>query len=295
MSRRKKNIRPAITDDGRIYLRMQDTGIHPLVLMCDGVSLTFFGKKKQAYLPLEDVIAWYEREARHEHAPKRKAELEQCASTLRAMGERIKADEPTPSGDGNTHATGEGNPAVDHLPAGRASWGKWGAVSLETAPRPAPRTAPETERSHERNQQPVAIGVLVTKRESTLMFNLGICFACSRSIPPELSLSDLWLGVRVCNRPPCTTALDEAQTDCSRTASGRKRKRSEALAVLRKRRQAMRDVSTLNHHLLSPAELQLRYELEESYAMLWAEAAERTRTFTRYDEARERKEKTRER
>lgn len=130
----------------------------------------------------------------------------------------------------------------------------------------------------------------MTKRETTLMFNLGVCFACCRSIPPELSLTDLWLGVRVCNRAPCTTALDEAQTDRSRTAHGRKRKRSEALKVLRKNRQRMRDVFILNHHLLSPAELQLRFELEESYATLWAEAATKTRTFAAHRPATESKE-----
>jgi hypothetical protein len=51
----------ALTDDGRLFVKL-DTLMDPMVAMCDGLSLTFFGRGKTAYLNVDDAIAWCEKE-----------------------------------------------------------------------------------------------------------------------------------------------------------------------------------------------------------------------------------------
>lgn len=55
----------AIDKDGNnLYVELKYSGLHPLVAMCDGVPLTFFGKEKKAYLKVVEAISWHEKELR---------------------------------------------------------------------------------------------------------------------------------------------------------------------------------------------------------------------------------------
>lgn len=48
--------------DGIIYLRVEASGIHPLIFFSDGLTVARFGKEKFVYIKLDDAIAWHEKE-----------------------------------------------------------------------------------------------------------------------------------------------------------------------------------------------------------------------------------------
>ncbi len=57
---------PFVTDkdDKTLFIKLKYSGIHPLVVAYDGISLIFFGKGKTAYLTVEDAANWHEKELR---------------------------------------------------------------------------------------------------------------------------------------------------------------------------------------------------------------------------------------
>ena len=64
MSGKKKTPFATDKDATALYVKARCSGIHQLVILCDGLTLTFFGREKQAYLLVSDAIAWHEKELR---------------------------------------------------------------------------------------------------------------------------------------------------------------------------------------------------------------------------------------
>jgi len=55
----------AIDKDGNdLYVKLKYSGIDHLIVMFDGISITFFGKQKTSYLKVIDAISWHEKELR---------------------------------------------------------------------------------------------------------------------------------------------------------------------------------------------------------------------------------------
>jgi hypothetical protein len=86
----KKKPTPIVTDrEGQyLFVEMQSSGIHPLVLACHGISLIFFGNEEQAYLRVEDAIAWHEKELRESHGQSGSTEI---CTALRDILSKFKA------------------------------------------------------------------------------------------------------------------------------------------------------------------------------------------------------------
>ncbi len=75
MAKKKGRSPLAVDEDDVLYVESAHSGIHPLVQLCDGMSLTFFGKSRKSYLRVDDVIAWHakELEGSHGHSGSRAA------------------------------------------------------------------------------------------------------------------------------------------------------------------------------------------------------------------------------
>ncbi|MBI5724618.1 MAG: hypothetical protein HZA50_11705 [Planctomycetes bacterium] len=61
----KKNNQPtffAISRDGQLFVKLKAV-IHPLIILCDGIPVVFFGGGKTAYLKLNTAIEWCKKEA----------------------------------------------------------------------------------------------------------------------------------------------------------------------------------------------------------------------------------------
>lgn len=60
---RRKDTPLAVDNEGKnIYILSSHCSIQPLVLACDGVRVTRFGKENKVYVLVKDVIAWHEKE-----------------------------------------------------------------------------------------------------------------------------------------------------------------------------------------------------------------------------------------
>lgn len=70
MSRRRKLV---ITwdENGAQYIRVKDSGIHPLFAMCDGLTLVLFGKEKEPHMRLADALEWHRNELPHTYGKER--------------------------------------------------------------------------------------------------------------------------------------------------------------------------------------------------------------------------------
>jgi hypothetical protein len=64
MPRKKKPI-VFLSKDGTPYVKARDSGIALLVVLMDGLPLTFFGKEKTPYLTMQQVIDWHEKEIQY--------------------------------------------------------------------------------------------------------------------------------------------------------------------------------------------------------------------------------------
>jgi hypothetical protein len=64
MPRTKKAIYVTDRDGKRLFVHVRHSGIHPLVVMVDGMTLTYFGRRDGPYLDVVDIIAWHEKELR---------------------------------------------------------------------------------------------------------------------------------------------------------------------------------------------------------------------------------------
>lgn len=53
--------------EGRFYVTIKASGIHPMIPFIDGMRITTFPKCKKVYLRLDDVIAWHENEIEQTH------------------------------------------------------------------------------------------------------------------------------------------------------------------------------------------------------------------------------------
>lgn len=77
-------------DRTRLFVRPRHCGIHHLVVLCDGLTLTFFGKRDGPYLAVEDVIAWHEKELAESNGRSGNREL---ADAFRHALEKFKRGE----------------------------------------------------------------------------------------------------------------------------------------------------------------------------------------------------------
>lgn len=64
MSRRRKLV---ITwdENGVQYIRVKDSGIHPMVVMWHGLTFVLFGKEKEPHMRLADALEWHKNELPH--------------------------------------------------------------------------------------------------------------------------------------------------------------------------------------------------------------------------------------
>ena len=53
---------PFAVRDSTLFVKAKYSGIHHLVIMCDGLPLTFFGEEKTDYMKVSEVIEWHEKE-----------------------------------------------------------------------------------------------------------------------------------------------------------------------------------------------------------------------------------------
>ena len=53
--------------EGRFYVTIQASGIHPLIPYIDGMAIAMFPKCKKAHIRLDDAIAWHEKELEQSH------------------------------------------------------------------------------------------------------------------------------------------------------------------------------------------------------------------------------------
>ena len=51
----------AVSKEGNLYVEVRAI-MHPLIPYVDGLTLTFFGKEKKAYLSIEQAIKWVNQE-----------------------------------------------------------------------------------------------------------------------------------------------------------------------------------------------------------------------------------------
>ncbi len=63
-TKRGKSTPFATSLDGRLFVKVKAV-MHPLCALCDGLSLTFFGKGKTAYLDIDTAIEWCKKEMTH--------------------------------------------------------------------------------------------------------------------------------------------------------------------------------------------------------------------------------------
>lgn len=89
MSRRRERV---ITwdENGVQYIRVKDSGIHPLVVMCDGLTIALFGKETEPHLRLADALEWHRNELPHTHGKAR--ELRE--KTIAIMAECLARQAP---------------------------------------------------------------------------------------------------------------------------------------------------------------------------------------------------------
>lgn len=64
MPKRKPTILAVNQEGTDLYVKSKYSGIHPMVVLIDGMSITRFGKGKTCYLKVLDVIRWHTRELR---------------------------------------------------------------------------------------------------------------------------------------------------------------------------------------------------------------------------------------
>ncbi len=50
------------TTTGELFVRLDHTGIHPLVVMCDGLPIAIFKGIKKPYLTVQQAIEWHHKE-----------------------------------------------------------------------------------------------------------------------------------------------------------------------------------------------------------------------------------------
>ena len=55
-----------VESDGRLYVSINYSGIHPMIAMVDGMAMVTFPRRKAVYLRLDDVIEWHENEKKFE-------------------------------------------------------------------------------------------------------------------------------------------------------------------------------------------------------------------------------------
>jgi hypothetical protein len=90
--RRRQKRSPVVTDkEGkRLFIHLSHSGIHPLVVLCDGLTLVYFGKKDGPYLDVRTVLDWHEKELRDSHGQSGSREM---ADTCRTILSRFEAGE----------------------------------------------------------------------------------------------------------------------------------------------------------------------------------------------------------
>jgi len=75
--------------EGRFYVTIQASGIHPLIPYIDGMAIAMFPKCKKAYVRLDDAIAWHEKELEQSHGA---SGSKKALDLLKQARERITAN-----------------------------------------------------------------------------------------------------------------------------------------------------------------------------------------------------------
>ena len=59
MSRKRHRRTPVVESEGRYFISIDYSGIHPMVPYIDGMAIASFEGDKRTFLLLEDAIAWH--------------------------------------------------------------------------------------------------------------------------------------------------------------------------------------------------------------------------------------------
>jgi hypothetical protein len=62
--KRRRSVFVTDKDGRRLFVHVRHSGIHPLVVLCDGLALTYFGKRDGPYLDVQAVADWHDKELR---------------------------------------------------------------------------------------------------------------------------------------------------------------------------------------------------------------------------------------
>lgn len=92
MSRRRRGLVITWTEDGVQYIRVKDSGIHPLCVACDGLRITLFGKETEAHLRLADALEWHRTELPRTRGKEREL-TEKAIAKMSAMLARQAPDD----------------------------------------------------------------------------------------------------------------------------------------------------------------------------------------------------------
>lgn len=91
MSRRRKLV---ITWDehGVQYIRVKDSGIHPMVVMCDGLTIALFGKETEPHMRLAEALEWHRNELPHTHGKARELREKVIAKMTATLARKAPGD-----------------------------------------------------------------------------------------------------------------------------------------------------------------------------------------------------------
>ena len=65
-TKRNSGVDLAVSQDNQLFIKVQQCGISPLVVLVDALPLTFFGKGKTPYIRVERALQWFEDELPHD-------------------------------------------------------------------------------------------------------------------------------------------------------------------------------------------------------------------------------------
>lgn len=85
--------------EGRFYVTIKASGIHPLIPYIDGMAIAMFSGCKKAYIRLDDAIEWHEKELEQSHgASGNKKALE----LLKQASERLSSNTEPKAASGDS-------------------------------------------------------------------------------------------------------------------------------------------------------------------------------------------------
>ena len=67
----------------KYYIKAKYSGIPKIIYLMGEVALCFFGKSKDAYIEIEDMIGWYEKELKYTTSTKRISEYKEIIRVMK--------------------------------------------------------------------------------------------------------------------------------------------------------------------------------------------------------------------